>query len=111
MIIGVDLDGVSGDYITALRKFVGEAVGVADEDLLDVFPEPVDYNFSNWPYVSEDFVKFHSEAVARGLYREMDVIDGASEFLWKLDADGHHLRVITSRFVKHGQNYKVVLVI
>lgn len=108
MIIGVDLDGVSGDYCEALRTFVGEAKNIPVEERSTVFPEPVDYNFTNWPYVSEDFVKFHSEAVALGLYREMKMIPKASDTLWQLDADGHHLRVITSRFVKHGQNYRVV---
>lgn len=108
MIIGVDLDGVSGDYVGALRNYVGVSLDIPLEDRLTVFPEPIDYRFSNWPHVSEDFIRFHSEAVALGLYRDMEMIAGASENLWKLDADGHHLRVITSRFTVHGQNYKAV---
>ena len=108
MIIGVDLDGVSGEYVGGLRKFVCDKLQIPEEQRLTIFPEPIDYNFSNWPQVSDDFVKFHSEAVALGLYRDMDVIEGASETLWKFNNEGHHLRVITSRFVKHGQNYKVV---
>jgi 5'-nucleotidase len=108
MIIGLDLDGVTGDYSNGLRQYLGDALEVPEEKLDEVFPEPADYNFSNWPGVSEDFVKFHSEAVAKGLYREMDVIPKASETLWKLDSEGHHIRVITSRFVRHGQNYRVI---
>jgi len=108
MIIGVDLDGCTGDYVGALRKFVSDNLGIPEEDRLTTFPVPSDYNFTNWPHVSTEFVKYHSEAVAMGLYRDMDVMPGASDTLWKLNNEGHHLRVITSRFVQHGQNFRVV---
>lgn len=108
MIIGVDLDGVTGKYVEVLRTFVSNQLGIPEAERMTMFPEPIDYNFTNWPHVSNDFVKFHSEAVAAGLYKDMDVMDGASETLWRLNGEGDHLRVITSRFVKHGQNYKVV---
>jgi 5'(3')-deoxyribonucleotidase len=108
MIIGVDLDGVTGKYVEVLRTFVSNQLGIPEADRMTMFPEPIDYNFTNWPHVSEDFVKYHSEAVAMGLYKDMDVMEGASETLWRLNGEGDHLRVITSRFVKHGQNYKVV---
>ena len=108
MIIGVDLDEVSGHYVNALRDAVAKPQGLTAEEALLKYPAPSDYNFSNWPEVPEEFVKYHSEAVALGLYKDMKVIEGASETLWKLNNDGHHLRVITARFVKHGQNYRVV---
>jgi 5'(3')-deoxyribonucleotidase len=108
MIIGVDLDGVSGDYVGALRNYVSASLDIPVAERLALFPEPIDYRFSNWPHVSEDFIKVHSEAVAIGLYRDMEMIKGASENLWKLDADGHHVRIITSRFTVHGQNYKAI---
>lgn len=109
MIIGVDIDGVTGDYTDGLRTYCGDRLGVPAENRLEVFPDPSDYVFSNWPQeVAQNFVQFHSEAVAQGLYRDMDVIEGASDTLWKLDSEGHHLRVITARFVRHGQNFRVI---
>jgi 5'-nucleotidase len=108
MIIGIDLDGCAGDYTGALRKFVGDALGIPENERMDVFPVPADYNFSNWKYVATEFVKHHSEAVTAGIYAEMDMIPKASETLWKLDHDGHHMRVITSRFVKKRQHARVI---
>lgn len=108
MIIGVDLDNTSGDYTDALRQYVGEAEGIPVEERLTVFPEPSDYNFTTWPFVSTDFLRYHSEAVAQGIYGKMKVYDGCSQTLWKLDEDGHHIRVITSRFTVWGQNNRVV---
>lgn len=108
MIIGVDIDGCAGDYVNGLRKFLGDRLEIPEEDRMKVFPIPTDYNFSTWPGISEDFVEYHSQAVALGLYKEMDAIGNVSEILWKLSDEGHHIRVITSRFVKSGQNAQVV---
>lgn len=108
MIIGVDIDGCAGDYVGGLRKFLADRLEIPEEDRMTVFPEPIDYNFSTWPGISEDFVEYHAQAVALGLYKEMDAIGNVSEILWRLSNEGHHLRVITSRFVKSGQHSMVI---
>lgn len=108
MIIGVDLDGVTGNYTGAFRRYAAEAYNIPELEVMAAFPEPDDYAFTKWMHVGQDFVGNHAQAVANGLYREMEVMDKASETLWKLDSEGHRIRIITSRFVKHGQNYKVV---
>lgn len=108
MIIGLDLDGVSAEYIDGLRQSIAQARGYTPEQVAEFLPEVTDYGFSNWNNLGEDFVTFHTEAVSRGLYAGLPSIKGASETLWKLSDEGHHIRVITKRFVKNGQHGKVV---
>lgn len=108
IVLGIDIDGTVGGYIESLRKYMGVKFNVPESELFEVFPEPSDYNFSNWKHVFADFKELHSEAVANGLYEEMDVFPHASEKLWQLNNEDFHLRVMTSRFVKHGQNFQVV---
>ncbi len=107
-IIGVDLDGVSGNYIVGLRENLAKIFNLTPEQALIEFPAPLDYAFSNWKLIADNFHEYHAQCVEIGLYENMPMIEGASEILWKLNDFGHHLRVITSRFVKHGQNQKVV---
>lgn len=108
MIIGLDLDGVSSGYIEGLRQSIATHRGYTPEQVAEFLPEVTDYGFSNWSNLGEDFVTFHTEAVERGLYANLPMIDGASETLWKLSDEGHHIRVITKRFVKTGQHGRVV---
>lgn len=117
--IALDLDGVTGQYYPALRDFifeketqVGGALEGANPRLKDtLFPEPDAYNCENWALIGKDYDKFksyHTQAVDAGIYRTMSVMPGASEALWKLSNEGHHIYVVTSRFVAHGQNAKVI---
>ena len=108
MIIGLDLDGVSAEYIDGLRQSIARERGYTPEQVAEFLPPVTDYGFSNWDNLGEDFVKFHTDAVERGLYAGIPSIQGASETLWKLSDEGHHIRVITKRFVKNGQHGKVV---
>lgn len=108
VILGIDIDGTVGGYIDTLREYMAVKFEVPKDEMWDYFPEPIDYNFSNWQYVFSDFKNLHSEAVANGIYEEMPVFPQASEKLWKLNDEDYHLRVMTSRFVKHKQNKKVI---
>jgi len=108
MIIGVDLDGVSAGYIDGLRQSIALDRGYTPEEVTRYLPEIQHYNFSDWTELGQDFVTFHTEAVDRGLYAGLQMIEGASETLWRLSDEGHHIRVITKRFVKNGQHGKVV---
>lgn len=107
-IIGVDLDGVCGKYYEALRSYLGEQHGISPEKIADIYPDPTTYDMHEWPDFEHNFVKYHSEAVRNGLFTRMEPIPGASDVLWNLNESGYHLRVITSRFVKHGQNAQVI---
>lgn len=108
VILGVDIDGTVGGYIECLRDYMAVKFNVPQEEIWEYFPEPSDYNFSNWKYVVSDFKNLHSQAVAEGLYEEMAVFNEASNKLWKLNDEDYHIRIMTSRFVKHGQNFEVV---
>lgn len=108
MIIGLDLDGVSAEYYGGLRDVMAKNEGLTPEEALERYPEPVSYNMEGWPGFPDKFLSTHTQAVAKGLYTQLKAIEGVSETLWRLNEEGHHIRIITSRFVAHGQNGKVV---
>jgi 5'-nucleotidase len=108
VVVGVDLDGVCANYYDALRRLVAEKYGIPEDKIEEVYPAPSTYDMAEWPDFEHNFIKYHSEAVVAGIYTLMQPIQGASETLWKLSEEGYHLRVITSRFVKHGQNAQVI---
>jgi 5'-nucleotidase len=108
IVLGIDLDGVCANYYDALRRYVASAYGVPENQIEEIYPEPKTYDMVEWPDFEHNFVKYHSEAVSNGIYSAMAPIPGASYTLWKLNEEGYHIRVITSRFVKHGQNAQVV---
>lgn len=107
-ILGIDLDQVTLRYVDGLREFIAEELGIDPNLAVDEMPAPSDYGFSNWKVLENKFVEMHTGAVDRGLYSALKSFEGASRTLWKLSDEGFHNRVITSRFVKHGQNSRVV---
>jgi len=108
MIIGCDLDGVAARYVQGLRAEVGSAFGLTPEQILAELPDPLDYGFTNWKIIGDKFKEYHTNAVDAGLYAKLEAFEGASKVLWQLSDEGYYIRIITSRFVKHGQNAKVV---
>lgn len=101
--IGVDLDGVCARYNDYLRHVVADHTSTPAES----YPEPEFYSFvqSGWPLKDEkEYAEVHCAAVADGMYKNLDSIPGATRTLHALSNDGHHLRVITSRFVRPGQH-------
>lgn len=109
MIIGVDLDGVTAKYHNGLRLFIAENEGISYEEALVLYPKnPDTYNLHAWTNFPQAFVGSHSQAVEQGLYTALRMIEGASDTLWKLSDEGHHIRIITSRFVKDGQHHEVI---
>lgn len=109
MILGVDIDNTIAKYTDGLSQAIFRQLKSTDLAAHRIaYPEPIDYSMSNWPGFPEAFFDLHTNAVEDGLYRSLDMIEEASEYLWKLSEQGHYLRIITSRFVKHGQNSIVV---
>jgi 5'-nucleotidase len=94
-ILGVDLDGVCGDYTTAFRAVVAEEKGVTPEDLGDARS----WDFHEWGiHGPDEFDRLHRLAVLEHrMFRHMDAIDGASEVLWRLSDAGVWIRIITHR--------------
>mgnify|MGYP002525690686 CR=1 FL=1 len=84
-VLGVDLDGVCGDYTDAFRSVVATELGVAEESL----PLVRSWDFREWGLSVDQFEHLHQLAVVEHrILRSMPVIDGAAEALWRLSDIG-----------------------
>jgi 5'(3')-deoxyribonucleotidase len=94
-ILGVDLDGVCGDYTTAFRAVVAEELGKDPEQL----PTERSWDFGEWGIDGpEEFDRLHRLAVLEHrMFRHMPAIEGAAECLWRLSDAGVWIRIITHR--------------
>jgi 5'(3')-deoxyribonucleotidase len=94
-VLGVDLDGVCGDYTRAFRDIVAAELGV-DADSL---PDARSWNFAEWGISgSEEFDRLHRVAVLEHrMFRHMPAFPGAAEVLWRLSDAGVWIRIITHR--------------
>jgi 5'-nucleotidase len=93
-ILGVDLDGVCGEYTEALRPIVAAHQGRSPEEL----PEPASWDFVDWGLDRITFERLHRHAVLEHrIFRTMPVMPGAAEVLWRLSDAGIWIRVITHR--------------
>ncbi len=93
-IFGVDLDGVCADYTTAFRAIVADELGVSLDDL----PLERSWDFHEWGLDAEGFERLHQLAVTeRRFFRDIPVIDGCADALWRLSDAGVWIRIITHR--------------
>jgi 5'-nucleotidase len=93
-ILGVDLDGVCGDYTGALREVVAERTGVG----LDRLPLERSWDFGEWGLSPDEFEKLHRAAVLEHrIFRTMPAMPGVAEALWRLSDAGVWIRIITHR--------------
>ena len=93
-VLGVDLDGVCGDYTAAFRSVVATELGVEESSL----PLDRSWDFSEWGLSADEFERLHRLAVSEHrMLRWMPVIAGAAESLWRLSDAGVWIRVITHR--------------
>ena len=88
------LDGVCGDHNLIFRNIVAKELGVEPESLtLDR-----SWGFEEWGLSVSDFEKLHEKAVVEHrMFRDMPVIPGASEVLWRLSDQGIWIRIISHR--------------
>ncbi|MDR1909286.1 MAG: 5'-nucleotidase [Spirochaetaceae bacterium] len=99
-ILGVDLDGVVGDFYGAMRNIAAEWLDRPPEELT---PE-VSYGFEEWGIDAYGgYERLHRFAVTqRNLYRDMLPIRDAPAILRKLSARNIRIRIITHRlFLKY----------
>lgn len=93
-VFGVDLDGVCGDYTMAFRTVVSEELGVPESEL----PLERSWDFHEWGLSEADYERLHRLAVLdRRILRDLPVIDGAADALWRLSDAGVWIRIITHR--------------
>lgn len=93
-ILGVDLDGVCGDHTAAFRRVVSTEHGVDPASL----PEQTTWNFHEWGLDDEGFLEMHRRGVLEHrMFRDMPVIEGCADALWRLSDAGVWIRLITHR--------------
>jgi 5'(3')-deoxyribonucleotidase len=93
-VLGVDLDGVCGDYTAAFRLVVAEELGHRPEELA----EQRSWDFSEWGLSPDEFHRLHRVAVLEHrMFRTMPVMAGAADALWRLSDAGAWIRLITHR--------------
>lgn len=117
-ILGLDIDDTSGKYLKTLKQYIIEAeqnkafAGMSAAEIDTHFPEMTSYDSFEWSVINGDREKFkayHSEAVDKNLYANIEPFAGVSEKLWKLKKEhDFQIYVITNRFVINGQNAKVI---
>jgi len=99
-ILGVDLDGVVGDFYGAVRKIAAEWLNKPLEDLTT----EVTFGLDEWG-ISEfgGYDRLHRFAVTqRNIFRDMEPIEHAPAILRKLSNQGIRIRIITHRlFLKY----------
>lgn len=107
--IGVDIDEVLAHYLDGLRHHINTKfeLNLSDTELDEKFPLDVSYGFDEWDIIQgnrDKFIEVHAQAVKEGIYANLTMVADAKKYVNKLKADGHHIRIITSRFVQKWQN-------
>jgi 5'(3')-deoxyribonucleotidase len=93
-ILGVDLDGVCGDYTAAFRAVVAAERGIDPGELA----EQRSWDFGEWGLSTDQFHHLHRRAVLdHRMFRTMPVMPGAADALWRLSDAGVWIRLITHR--------------
>jgi 5'-nucleotidase len=93
-VLGVDLDGVCGDYAAALRQVVAVERGV---DSATLAPQ-ASWDFVEWDLAPGEFEQMHRKAVLEHrIFRSMPPVEGAADALWRLSDAGVWIRIITHR--------------
>ena len=99
-VLAVDLDGVCADYLASIRPYMA-ALGRRDAFDLEQ-PASWDLVAAGWFESADDYVKTHRYAVERAFFRTMEEIPGMSDALWVLSDAEVHIRIVTHRFLTHG---------
>jgi 5'(3')-deoxyribonucleotidase len=105
-ILGVDLDGVVGDFYGAMRKIAAEWLNKPVESLTT----EVEYGLTEWG-IDEfgGYDRLHRFAVTqRHIFRDMAPIENAPAVLRKLSSQDIRIRIITHRlFLKYSHRASV----
>ncbi len=103
-VLGLDLDGVCGNYAYKLREILAKKRGVPVEELtLDI-----SWDFKEWGLDKEEYLELHEEAIFKHhIFFNMSPIKGVSEALWELSNKDIWIRIISHRLLIHGSYQKV----
>ncbi len=99
-VLAVDLDGVCADYLNSLRPYMA---AMGRRDAFDLEP-PTEWDMvaAGWFPSADDYLATHRYAVERAFFRTMQEIPGMSDALWTLSDAEVHIRIVTHRFLTHG---------
>ena len=106
-ILGVDLDGVVGDFYAEMRKIAAEWL----DKPVEALTEKVSFGLDEWGLPEYGgYEKLHRFAITeRSLFREMKPIKDAPAVLRKLSMKGIRIRIITHRlFLKYFHKTSIV---
>ena len=104
-ILGVDLDGVCGDYNTSFRDAVARHRDI-DPEMLTM---DVSWDFLEWGLDREGFLSHHQRALTEDrVFLNMAPIQGVQDSLWRLSDAGVWIRLITHRLVDNWSHAMVV---
>ena len=93
-IFGVDLDGVCGQHSELFREIGARELDVSEESL----PLERSWDFREWGFGPDDFERLHRVAVLEHrMFRDMKVMPGCAEALWRLSDAGIWIRIVTHR--------------
>jgi len=94
-ILGVDLDGVVGDFYGAIRKIAAEWL----DRPLETLTTEVTFGLDEWGLAEfGGYDRLHRFAVTqRNIFRDMEPIKNAAAILRKLSSQGIRIRIITHR--------------
>lgn len=99
MRVGVDLDGVVYNFVSAFRNY-RVSKGISFESM----PDPLKYEmWSDWGISKEEFYESMSQGEAAGLFHQGQPYDRAIGGIRQLKADGHSIHIITHRLSAHAQ--------
>ncbi len=106
MILGVDLDGVCGDFSSAFCAVVAASLDVPVESM----PPRSAWDFSEWGIRDEEhFREVHRSAVLdHRVFRTMPMVPGCAEALWRLSDAGVWIRIITHRLYVNWGHHEAV---
>lgn len=106
VVIGVDLDGVCGDYYGRMREIAAEWLEKNISDLTTEFT----WGLREWGLKDGQYDTLHRFAVTqRELFKTQKVIPGARRILRTLSDEGYRIRIITHRlFIRHFHEKAVV---
>jgi 5'(3')-deoxyribonucleotidase len=105
-ILGVDLDGVVGDFYGAIRKIAAEWL----DRPLDSLTTEVTFGLDEWGITEfGGYNRLHRFAVTqRNIFRDMEPIKNAPMVLRKLSNQGIRIRIITHRlFLKYSHRTSI----
>lgn len=105
-ILGVDLDGVVGDFFGAMRRIAAEWLDQNEESLTT----EVGFGLEEWDIDQYGgFERLHRFAVTqRNLFRDMKPVKDAPAILRKLSSRGIRIRIITHRlFLKYSHRASI----